>query len=207
MSQSSSYQLFKTYYNIIWIGDTTPKLDIEKIEAKNIEKGPENIINPEVFMAITIDDISLKFNKLIELSIKNQNTLSSILEHTIENEKRLGVIQDQLLAEADNGQFLRTSGTVTTTSFTIIDTNVAPGHMVKGYTVKNDGPNNIFVGHNVAISSDVDADIVDVTTLTSRFDEILPNEDIKFIYNRRTIRNVHILASGNNSQFRCWLVW
>lgn len=184
-----------------------PRLDVGKIDVKDIEKGPENIINPEVFMAITIDDISLKFNKLIELSIKNQKTLSSILEHTIENEKRLGVIQDQLLAEADNGQFLRTSGTVTTASFTIIDTNVTPGHMVKGYTVKNDGPNNIFVGHNVAISSDVDADIVDVTTLTSRFDEILPNEDIKFIYNRRTIRNVHILASGNNSQFRCWLVW
>lgn len=179
-----------------------PKLNIEKTE-----KGPENIINPEVFMAITIDDISLKFNKLIELSIKNQKTLSSILEHTIKNEMRLDVIQDQLLAEADNGQFLRTSGTVTTTEFTIIDTNISPGHMVKGYTVKNDGPNNIFVAHNVAISSDVDADIIDVTTLTSRFDEVLPNEDIKFVYNRRTIRNVHILASGGNSQFRCWLVW
>jgi hypothetical protein len=79
--------------------------------------------------------------------------------------------------------------------------------MVKGYTVKNDGPNNIFVGHNVAISSEVDADIVDVTTAVSRFDIVEPNEDIKFVFNRKRIRNVHILAQGGDSQFRTWLVW
>lgn len=168
---------------------------------------PNYTADPNVFSLITLDDISLKLNKLIDLSITNQKTLTSILEYTIKNEKRLEVIQDQILAGADNGQFLRTDGTVTTTEFTIIDTNIAPGHMIKSYTIKNDGLNNIFVGHNVAVSSRVDADIIDVTTLTSRFDVILPNEDIKFVYNRRTIRNIHILAQGGNSSFRAWLSW
>ncbi len=167
----------------------------------------ENIIDPQMATFVTLDDISIKLNKLIDLSIMNQKTLSSLLDYTVKNEKRLEVIQDQIVEEADNGQYLRTSGTVTTDRFVIIDTNVAPGHMVKSYTVKNDGPNTIFVAHNAAISSEVDVDTIDVSTLTSRFDEVLPNEDIKFVYNRRTISNVYILASGGNSQFRSWLTW
>lgn len=185
---------------------TTKQIN-KQINTTGLEKGLENTINPEVFLAVTMDDISLKFNKLIDLSIMNQKTLSSLLDYTVKNEKRLEIIQNQLLEEADEGQFLRTSGTVTTTRFTIIDTNVAPGHMVKGYIVKNDGPNNIFVAHNAAISSQVDADIVDVTGSVSRFEIVEPNEDIKFTFNRKKIRNVHILASGGNSQFRAWLVW
>lgn len=180
---------------------------MEKLQDKSQDSSIPTIIDADKFMAMTMDDISIKLDKLVDLLIKNQNTLSSLLEYTVKNEKRLEIIQNQLLEEADEGQFIRMSGTVTTTQFTIIDTNVAPGHMVKGYTVKNDGPNNIFVGHNVAISSEVDADIVDVTTAVSRFDIVEPNEDIKFVFNRKRIRNVHILASGGNSQFRAWLVW
>ena len=156
---------------------------------------------------VTLDDMSLKLDKLISLSTTNQKTLSSLLDYTIKNEKRLEIIQNQLLEDADAGQLLRLSGTVTTTQFTIIDTNVAPGHMVKSYTVKNDGPNKIYVAHNVAVSSDVDADIVDVTSDVSRFNIVEPNEDVRFTFNRQRIRNVHILASGGDSQFRAWLVW
>lgn len=168
---------------------------------------PSYTIDPNVFSMITLDDISIKLNKLIDLSIINQKTLSSLLDYTVKNEKRLEIIQDQLLEDADEGQLIRLSGTVTTTQFTIIDTNVAPGHMVKSYTVKNDGPNNIYVAHNVAISSEVDADIIDVTSNVSRFNIVEPNEDMRFTFNRKRIRNVHILASGGDSQFRTWLVW
>lgn len=171
------------------------------------QDGIPTIIDADKFMAITMDDISFKISQLIDLSIKNQQILSSLLDYTIKNEKRLAVIEEEMLAEADSGEFLRTAGTVTTTQFTIIDTDVAPSHMVKGYTIINDGPNNIYVGHNVAISSEVDVDIVDVTSDTSRFAQILPGEDIKFVFNRRRIRNVHILASGGNSTFRAWLTW
>lgn len=171
------------------------------------KRNPENIVDPEIITFVTLDDISLKFNQLIDVSIKNQKLISSLLDYTIKNEKRLEIIQDQLLEEADEAQFIRTSGTVTTNRFTIIDTNVAPGHMVKSYTVKNDGPNQIYVGHNVAVSSEVDADIIDVTSNASRFNIVDPNEDVRFTFNRKRIRNVHILASGGDSQFRAWLVW
>lgn len=153
---------------------------------------------------ITLTDQAILINKRLDLSIEQQKLSYQQLKLSLEQQT---LATKELQEEADRGEFLRTDGTVTTTAFTIIDTNVAPGHMVKGYTIKNDGPNNIFVGHNVAISSQVDADIVDVTTLTSRFDIILPNEDIKFIYNRRTIRNVHLLSQGGNSSFRSWLLW
>ena len=167
----------------------------------------QNIIEADKFMAITLDDISFKLSQITELFIKNQQTLSSLLEYTIKNEERLSIIQREVLAEADSGEFLRRTGTATTTQFVIIDTNVAPGHLIKGYTVINDGPNNIYVGHNMAISSELDVDIIDVTSDTSRFAQVLPGEDIKFIFNRRRIRNVHILASGGNSTFRAWLTW
>lgn len=171
------------------------------------QDGVPTIIDADKFMAITMDDISFKISQLIDLSIKNQQTLSSLLDYTIKNEKRLAIIQEEMLAEADSGEFLRAEGTVTTTQFTIIDTNVAPGHMVKGYTVKNGGLNDIYVAHNAAFSTGVDADIIDVVQSTSRFEIVEPNEDIKFVFNRRRIRNVHILAYGGNSQFEAWLVW
>ena len=183
------------------------RTDITKSQDKPQDSGVPTIIDADKFMAMTLDDISLKLDKLADLFIKNQQTLLSLLDYTIKNEKRLAVIETEMLAEADNGQFVRTSGTVTTSRFVIIDTNASPGHMVKGYTVKNDGPNTIFVAHNAAVSSKLDVDITDVTSSTSRFQEILPNEDIKFIFNRRTIRNVHILAQGGNSDFRAWITW
>lgn len=183
------------------------RINMEKLQDKSQDSSMPTIIDADKFMAMTLDDISLKLDMLVGLFIKNQQTLSSLLDYTIKNEKRLTVIQEEMLAEADNGQFVRTSGTVTTSRFVIIDTNASPGHMVKGYTVKNDGPNTIFVAHNAAVSSELDVDIIDVTSNTSRFEEVLPNEDIKFIFNRRTIRNVHILASGGDSQFRAWLAW
>lgn len=183
------------------------RINMEKFQDKSQDSSIPTIIDADKFMAMTLDDISLKLDKLADLFIKNQHTLSSLLDYTIKNEKRLAVIQEEMLAEADSGEFLRRVGTATTTRFVIVDTNVAPGHLVKGYTIINDGSNNIYVGHNMAISSEVDVDIIDVTSDTSRFAQVLPGEDIKFIFNRRRIRNVHILASGGDSTFRIWLTW
>lgn len=164
-------------------------------------------IDSTISSYILLDDISFKLSRIADMLVKSQHTLSSILEYTKINENRLKIIQRELLDEADEGEFLRTSGVATPDKFVIIDTNTAPGHMVKSYTVKNDGPNTIFVGHNMAISSEVDADIIDTISATSRFEKVLPNEDIKFAFNRNRIRNVHILASGEDSQFRAWLAW
>ena len=185
-------------------GDTMPRDNVNMLK---VQDDVPTIIDADKFMAMTLDDISIKLDTLASLLVKNQQTLSSLLDYTIKNENRLAIIEGEMLAEADAGEFLRTNGTVTTAQFVIIDTNIAPGHKVKGYTVKNDGPNTIYVAHNAAVSSEVDADIIDATTDVSRFEEVLANEDVKFIFNRRRIRNVHILASGGNSTFRAWLTW
>lgn len=133
------------------------------------------------------------FNKLLDISYNNQKLLVSIL--------------GELKAGADEGEFLRRDGTVTTTQFTILNAMSNPGHPVKAYTVRNDGPNTIYVAHNAAYSSTLDADTIDVTSNTSRFEEILANEDIKFVFNRNAVRSVHILAKDGDSQFRAWLTW
>ena len=167
----------------------------------------QNIIEADKFMAITLDDVSFKLSQLIDLLIKNQKTLDSLLEYTVKNGDKLKVIEEQTLAGADEAGVLRQRGVVTTTKFVIIDTMMAPNHMVKSYTVRNDGPNIIYVAHNAAISSQLDVDIIDVTSPSSNFEEVLPNEDIRFSFNRNKIRNIHILAKDGDSNYRVWLAW
>lgn len=167
----------------------------------------QNIIDADKFMAITLDDVSFKLSQLIDLLTKNQKTLDSLLEYTAKNGDRLKVIEEQTLAGADEAGVIRQRGAVTTAKFVIIDTNAAPNHMVKSYTVRNDGPNIIYVAHNAAISSQLDADIIDVTSPSSNFEEVLPHEDIRFSFNRNKIRNIHILAKDGDSNYRVWLAW
>jgi len=150
------------------------------------------IVDPTTSTFLTLDDISVKLTKLLKSTNKNQELLSSILQEHKD--------------DADEGEYIRLSGTVDTSSFTIINTHVDPGHSVKGYTVINDGPNTIYVGHNVAKGS-IGPDIVDVSSDITRFTSVKATEDIKFRYNRNKIRNVYILASGNSSKYRALLIW
>ncbi len=108
--------------------------------------------------------------------------------------------------EADECAYLRKNGSVTTTSYTIIDTIKDPGHPIKGYNITNDGDNTIYIGHNVVTSGD-GADIIDVTSDLSRFTSILSGETFKCKYNRNGIKNIYMLASVGNSIYRIELVW
>lgn len=164
------------------------------------------VVDPTVATYITLDDISLSLTKLVDLSIKNQQTLSSLLGYTIKNEERLASIETQLLEEADAGEYLRISGTVTISEFVILDTDTAPGHPTKGYVVINDGPNTIYVGHNMALSS-VGPEIIDVTNPVARFNRILDGESLRFEFNRRKVNNIYILSTVGDSTYRGWLVW
>lgn len=148
------------------------------------------IINPSIATFVTLDSISGKLTKLINLTLRNQELLNSILRQQIE--------------EADEGKYIRKSGTVTPTTFVEINTLIDPGHSVKGYEVTNDGPNPIYVAHNATISG-LQPDTIDVTD--NRFQEVAANEDIEFNYNRKKIRNIYLLAKGGNSNYRIWLVW
>lgn len=181
---------------------------IERSESDNVR----NIIDP-MLTVVTMDDISIKLSKLLEYSDRNEKILSSILEQTVKSQQRLSDIQQQLsivkdenIADADEGEYLILRGTVTTTDYTIIDTQINPGYPVRGYIIKNDGPNILLAGHNIVLSG-VDPDLVDVTSNITRFFRVLNGEDVKFSYNRNKIRNIYMLGSGGNCSFRIWLIW
>lgn len=153
----------------------------------------KQIIDPKVFSTISLDDINVKLSKLIDIETLNQRYFASILK--------------ELRDEADEGGYIRSFGTVTTTQFTIIDPMLAPNHPVKGYIIRNDGPNPIFVGHNVAPDTGIGPNIVDITSDTTRFETINADEDVRFRYNRNKIRNIYLLANGGDSTYRGWLIW
>lgn len=163
------------------------------VNSKQQIQNPKQIVEPFTFQAVTLDDISVKLSQLIDISILNHKLLNSVLK--------------ELKDEADKGGYIRLAGTVTTNQFVIIDTFRAPNHPVKGYIVRNDGANPIFVAHNASLDSNTGIEPFEVASDTTRFETIHPNEDVRFRYNRNTIKNVYLLASGGDSTYRCWLVW
>ncbi len=130
--------------------------------------------------------------KRLQVELKNQEILNSILKEE--------------LAGADAGEYLKISGTVTISEFVISDTDIAPGHPAKGYVIINDGPNTIYVGHNMALSS-IGPEIIDVTSPIARFNRILDGESLRFEFNRRKVKNIYILSTVGDSTYRGWLVW
>jgi hypothetical protein len=164
--------------------------------AENKEKAPlkeEYILNPALSNFVLLDQISKRLGTLVKVQEHQQHVLSAILK-----EERDG---------ADEGEYLVLSGKAHTDKFTIIDTQIAPGHPVKGFFIQNDGPHTIKLAHNAAISS-VGPDIMDVTkSNTNRFIDLFPNEVTEFSYNRNKIRNIYLLGIEDKSSFRIKLVW
>lgn len=133
-------------------------------------------------------------------------TDSLLLELLAVNKLILKELQDG----ADEGKAIVSHGTVTTTDFVVIDTQISPGHSVKGFTIENTdvaGGNNIYVGMNIAVQPQLDIDIIDVTKIQSVFDVIVPNESFEFKFNRNTVKSVHLLAVAGSPTYKAWLVW
>jgi len=160
---------------------------------------PKETVNPQALTAVTLDDISTGIDELIKIEKDNQKLLAN--SFTL-----LANILEEVREEADEGAVLSQSGTVTTTDFIFMDTISAPEHPVKGYAVKNDGPNSIYVGHNVT-KAGLQPSLGDITSSLSRFREIKNKEEIRFIFNRRKVENVAFIAVGGSSLYRSWLVW
>lgn len=153
----------------------------------------EYILNPSLSNFVLLDQIAKRLGTLVKVEEDNKKLLGAILK-----EERDG---------ADEGEYLVLSGKVHTDKFTIIDTQISPGHAVKGYFISNDGPNTIKMAHNAAISS-VGPDITDVeTSNTNRFISLLTNEVTEFSYNRNKIRNIYLLSTEGKSSYRVRLVW
>lgn len=122
------------------------------------------------------------------------------------------LILQELRDGADEGKAIISNGTLSTTAFTIIDTQIAPGHPVKGFTVENtdtvaNGSNNIYVGMNIVRQPQLDADIIDVVKTNPIFNQIVPGESFEFKFNRNTVKSVHLLAVTGAPTYKAWLVW
>lgn len=149
-------------------------------------------------------DISQEFNvdNLIDIAVHFNPNYST-------SEILLGLVLKELKDRKDEGKAIYGNGILSTTDFTIIDTQISPGHPVKGYTVKNTGLTNIFVAHNIVKQPQVDADIVDVLKANPIFNFLTPNEVENINYNNDCIRSVHLLGvTGNTaSTYKIKLVW
>lgn len=160
---------------------------------------PEQTVNPQTLTTLTLDDICSGINELIKIETDNQKLLAASFELQ-------AAILEELRENQDEGGVLSLSGTVTTTSFIFLDTITSPEHPVKGYSIKNDGVDTIYVGHNVT-KAGLEPLITDVTGSLSRFRELRSGEEIRFIFNKRVVENIAILAKTGSSAYRGWLVW
>lgn len=171
----------------------------EKQLSDNNTFGPSSTVNPQALAALSLDDISTGLAELIKIELDNQKLLAASFELQ-------AAILQELRENQDEGGVLSLSGTVTSTDFVFVDTITSPEHPVKGYSIKNDSGNTMYVGHNVT-KNGLQPSIEDAVSGLSRFREVRGKEEIRFIYNKRVIENIAILAKTNSCTYRGWLVW
>ena len=116
----------------------------------------------------------------------------------------LAILKEQR-DEADEGGRMQIHGKVGHRSFFVIDTQKDPGHKVKAFIARNDGPDDIYIAYNAAISS-IGPSIEDVKK-SMIFEKLEENEDKKYTFNRNVIKNIYILADKDESHFRINLAW
>lgn len=154
------------------------------------------IIEPDASIYVTLDDISQKFSKLLK-------TQAEILKTASRDQKLLSSILKELKDEADEGEYFRQEAIANPSTFDIIDFLAILGFPVRGYMIKNAGVNTIHYGHNI---SDLSID-TSIDTSSARFNTLLANDEDKFTYNRKRIKNIYIKSVGGNSAYKFRAVW
>lgn len=167
-------------------------------QSKNLFQ-PSPTINPQALAAISLDDIASGINELIKIETDNQKLLAN-------SYGLLADILSELRENQDEGGDLPSHGIVTTSDFIFLDTITNPGHPVKAFLLKNDGPNSIYMGFNVT-KAGLQPTISDITSTLSRFREVKNKEVDRFIFNKRKIENVAFITTSGSSSYRCSLVW
>lgn len=152
----------------------------------------EKLVDPTLATFVKLDDLMVKLDELLNVTNENKKLLSFILKEQRD--------------EADEGNFVESHGTATTTQFVVVNVEVILDHKVKGYYLKNDGPNDILLSHNLTPDgATVEAATLDRTGINL---SVLKSGDIEsFNYNRKKIKNIYLLASGGNSDYRLKLIW
>lgn len=124
-----------------------------------------------------------------------------------DTEKLLEQILQEIKDRRDEGKAIYNNGILSTTIFTIIDTQISPGHPVKGYSVRNMGATNLFFAHNIAEEPQIDVDVVDTLKANPIFTQLIPNE-VEFVsYNIKCIKSVHLLAVTGTPTYKIKMVW
>ena len=171
-----------------------PESQTKDIVKQTTSSSPKQIVDPLVFQASTLDDISVKLSKLISQSELNRKYLNAILKEQRD--------------EADEGQELTQDGNVLSTEFTFVDIGqLRQGLRVKGFELANDGIDNaIYFAWNTTRAG-LEPSLDDPTSSLTKFRLLQPDDSIKIIFNRRVISNISLLGQGGSSTYRLWMVW
>lgn len=168
---------------------------------------PNNfIINPVLAIHTQVDDLTIEVDELKKIADEHTQLLSPILD----------TVKAILKEQKDRrpvGKVFRRRDTARIDEFYIIDSNKIPGdgHKFRSYFVINEGPNNIYVGFNVAKSPQLDASIEDLLSDEQRFDYLTPGQSTNDAFDTEEIASLHIIADPatglGSSIFKAKLLW
>lgn len=180
---------------------TEPEVTEEELTESEIEQIETEEITTESLLSDQLNAIKELKNLQSDICEQNEN----IITNTSDIRKINLAILKELRDEADEGGRMQIHGKVNDEKFFIIDTQKDPGHKVKAFIARNDGPEDIFVAYNAALSS-VGPSIEDVKK-SLIFEKLERNEDKRYSFNRNVIKNIYILAHKDESHFRVNLAW
>jgi hypothetical protein len=160
----------------------------------------KQIINPATFQAVTLDDISVKLSKLINLENRRLDLETRRLE--VDN-----AILKELQDQRDYGQELPQNGTVLSTEFTFIDIGqLRQGLRFKSFDLANDDTTNgIYFAWNTT-QAGLEPSLDDVTSPLTKFRILNAGDSIKIVHRNDVIQNVSLLGQGGSAVFRLWLL-
>lgn len=153
----------------------------------------KQVINPATFQAITLDDISIKLSKLLDLESRRLEVDNAILKE----------LQDQ----RDYGQELPQDGTVLSTEFTFIDIGqLRQGLKFKSFELVNDDTTNgIYFAWNTT-KAGLEPSLDDVTSPLTKFRILNAGDSIKIVHRNDVIENIALLGQGGSAVFRLWFL-
>lgn len=180
------------------------ELEITESEMEDVDAEVQQA-EPEITTESLLSDQIAAIKELMSLQSDACEQNEDIIKIVSDIRKiELAILKEQR-DEADEGGRIQIHGKVHDDKFFIIDTQKDPGHKVKAFIARNDGPEDIFIAYNAALSS-VGPSVEDVKK-SLIFEKLERNEDKKYNFNRNVIKNIYILAHEGESHFRVNLAW
>lgn len=169
---------------------------------------PKEIINPQTFTAVTLDDISVKLSKIIDLESRRldlETRLVGLETRRLDLETK---ILKELEDQRDEGKELTQNGTVLSTDFTFIDLGqLRQGLKARSFELANDDTTNgIYFAWNTT-EAGLQPSLDDPTSSLTKFRILNAGDSIKIVSRYKVIMNIALLGQGGSATFRLWMVW